>query len=61
MNFETTMALLLRQMINLHGSKSDDWKGTPEWCAAAAIVEEEADQVLKEFAAKWRAQKEMQS
>ena len=61
MSIETNMALLLRQMINLHGSKSDEWKGTPEWHAAAEIVEEEADQVLKEFAAKWMAQTEAQS
>ena len=61
MSIETHMALLLRQMINLHGSKSDDWKGTPEWCAAAEIVEEETDQVLKDFAAKWMAQTEVQS
>lgn len=61
MSIETHMALLLRQMINLHGSKSDDWKGTPEWCAAAETVEEEADQVLKEFAAKWMAQTAVQS
>ena len=53
MSIETQMALLLRQMINLHGSKSDDWKGTPEWCAAAEIVEEEAEQALIKFANKY--------
>ncbi len=52
MSIETQMALLLRQMINLHGSKSDDWKGTPEWSAAAEIVEEEAEQTLIKFANK---------
>ena len=52
MGIETQMALLLRQMINLHGSKSD-WKGTPEWFAAAEIVEEEAEQALIKFANKY--------
>lgn len=52
MSIETQMALLLRQMINLHGSKSD-WKDTPEWCAAAEIVEEEAEQALIKFANKY--------
>jgi len=60
MNIETHMALLLRQMINLHGSKSDDWKGTQEWCAAAKIVEEEAEQALIKFANK-HFQAEVQS
>ena len=53
MNIETHMALLLRQMINLHGSKSDDWKGTQEWRAAATIVEGEAEQALIKFADKY--------
>jgi hypothetical protein len=52
MSIETQMALLLRQMVNLHGSKSD-WKGTPEWSAAAEIVEEEAEQALIKFANKY--------
>jgi len=40
-------------MILLHGSKSDDWKGTAEWCAAAEIVEEEAAEVLEQFRKKY--------
>lgn len=56
MSIETHIALLLRQMIHLHGARSDEWKGTPEWCAAAETVEEEAEEVLREFAAKRRAQ-----
>jgi hypothetical protein len=41
------MALLLRQMIVLHGTGADEWKGTAEWCAMAASVEEEVEELLK--------------
>jgi len=53
MSIEIHVALLLKQMILLHGSKSDDWKGTAEWCAAAEIVEEEAAEVLEQFRKKY--------
>lgn len=43
------MALLLRQMLTLHGSRSDEWKGTAEWCAAAARTEEEVAATLRAF------------
>ena len=53
MSIETNIALLLRQMIHLHGSKSGDWKGTDDWRKAAELVEEEAEKALAEFADKY--------
>lgn len=45
-NKEIYMAILLRQMLNLHGSKADDWKWTAEWRNAARLVEEEIEDLL---------------
>jgi len=53
MSIEIHVALLLKQMIHLHGAGADDWKGTPEWCAAAETVEEEAIEVLEQFRKKY--------
>lgn len=53
MSIEVHVALLLKQMIHLHGAGAAEWKGTPEWCATAETVEEEAAEALEQFRKKY--------